>query len=178
MSDRNPDHLEATTRSRFERGRFAYEEVNGDRFRVVVTCTWRDPAGQIAAFNAGRSNAKPGQSYHNPIDVEGRPHSYAVDFQLRSVATGELLEGSASSEWAEYERAAGYFKRFGFVWSGDWPRRDTVPVECGHVNAPIPLAHAHAGRTPEWPEIPPEVEPEEKSNPRPRYAEKERGTNG
>lgn len=168
MSDTNPDHLEPTTRARFEQGRFEYERARPD-MQIIVGCTWRDPVAQLAAWRAGKSNARPGQSYHNPVGVDGKPRSYAIDFLLRVRATGDVLEGTIPAEWDQYAEAAAYFKAVGFVWSGDWHRREGVPVECGHINARIPLAHAHAGRTPEWPDLPPDVPPAEPLEPRPRY---------
>lgn len=149
---REIEHLEATTRERFA---LAVEEYNrlGTGLAIVIVETWRDAVAQQAAFDSGASASRPGRSFHNPVDEHGKPLSYAVDFELRDATTGRRLRGFTNDDWKLYAEATVVFKRFGFRWSGDWPKAKGRTIECGHVNAPITLEEAHRGLTPRWPDL-------------------------
>lgn len=149
MSDRDPAHLEPTTRERFHAGVALYRQRHSSRgLRVLVVTTWRSAVEQEEARAHGLSKKKYGKSLHNVTGPDGRPRSYAVDYMLMDNCQ-RLLKGTSKAEAAEYRLAGECFEAVGFVWIG---RR--VKWDLGHVQAPVTLEEAKAGVTPSWPELP------------------------
>lgn len=87
-----------------------------------ITCGYRNPAAQLAAYNAGKSKAKPGQSAHN------RKPARAFDFIPHPFKgwgdTGTKAERLACIQ--DFRRCAYAFKEAGkavgvpVTWGRDW----------------------------------------------------------
>ena len=80
-----------------------------------ISTTWRDSSAQSAAYAAGLSKAKPGQSPHECVDAQGNPFSKAFDFSI-------IREGAyiSNGEDPAYTAAGAIGKALGLVWGGDF----------------------------------------------------------
>lgn len=91
---------------------------------VLVTCTHRSNAEQLALYEQGRTspgrivtNAKPGQSTHN-FTVYGKPASLAFD--IVPLAHGKPMWGTSGEDMKTWQRVASIAKARGLAWAGDW----------------------------------------------------------
>lgn len=139
MSDtsRDPALLEPQLRKVWELASDEYTRRFEDQ--VFLTCTYRGPVDQAAAFHAGRSRAQFGESLHN-----FRP-AYAFDVAFLRV------DGSVDWSPAPFARFAEITKRYGLEWGGDWPGLIDGP----HHQLPMTVADARAGRVPRLPALTP-----------------------
>lgn len=99
--------------------------------RVFLTATYRGPKDQQAAYEAGRSKARFGESLHN--------YQPAFAFDVA------FLKPDGSLDWnlETFRRFADLLKPHGLIWGGDWPMRDGP-----HVQLDMTAADAKAGRVP------------------------------
>lgn len=155
MSSRDPAHLDASTRERFQLLEARYRRL-GRPLRIDVTRTYRGQREQRAAFARGASMLRAGLSFHNVRDAAtNAPRAYAVDFLLRDDVAGCYLMGKTQADAAEYQVVGVIAEGLGFRWGGRWKQ----PVDLGHVEAPISIEAAWRGEMPAWPEIEEELRP-------------------
>lgn len=83
---------------------------------VKAIVTWRSPADQNAAHEAGLSNAVAGQSPHGCCDADGNPASLAWDFGVFSTDGSYVTDGTDP----RYAEAGAIGKQLGLVWGGDF----------------------------------------------------------
>ena len=82
---------------------------------VVIICTHRPDIEQQAAYDAGLSNCKPGQSAHNQVDTQKRPASEAFDVGV--IRNGKYI---GRGDDPDYLSAGKIGEELGLVWSGRW----------------------------------------------------------
>lgn len=82
---------------------------------IVTICTDRSDADQLAAFNSGASNARPGQSPHNAKNKDGEPASEAFDIGV--IQHGKYI---GDGKHPHYLRAGAIGEELGLVWAGRW----------------------------------------------------------
>lgn len=91
-------------------------ECHAAGLAVKITVTWRDPVAQDAAYAAGLSKAKAGNSPHNCVDADGNPASKAFDFACFTPDAHYIADGSDPT----YRKAGEIGKSLGLVWGGDF----------------------------------------------------------
>lgn len=97
-------------------------ECKKQGYDVLVTCTYRSNEEQASLYAQGRTkpgaivtNAKPGESLHNRVDVQGRPASLAFD--VVPLVDGKCVWDSSSILWKKLgEIGVG----LGLDWAGTW----------------------------------------------------------
>lgn len=97
---------------------------------------YRDPAGQLAAYMAGKSRAKPGQSLHNTNPAR------AVHLIPWPMPEPGIDEKSSAREWREYAYFAGAVNlcaaslgirlRWGGDWNDNWRTADNTFNDLQH----------------------------------------------
>lgn len=87
---------------------------------VRVTITWRDAAAQDAAYAAGLSHARAGQSPHECVDANGNPCARAFDFAIFD-ADGHYI---TNGEDPRYRQAGEIGEGIGLVYGGVWHHPD------------------------------------------------------
>ena len=95
---------------------------------VITVCTYRSNKDQQAAFDAGASNARPGQSKHNALDKNGNPASKAFDIGV--IRFGKYISNGKDPA---YLRAGQIGESLGLKWAGRWTGkiRETCHYEIG-----------------------------------------------
>lgn len=86
---------------------------------VRITVTWRSPSDQQRAYDAGLSNAKPGQGKHEFM-LNGVPASKAFDWACFS-DDGNYIADGKHPYYADFGALA---KKRGLIWGGDWHHPD------------------------------------------------------
>lgn len=82
---------------------------------VVIICTYRNDAEQMAAYQCGASNCKPGESEHNALDVMKRPAARAFDIGV--IRNGKYIGDGRDPD---YRKAGEIGEALGLEWSGRW----------------------------------------------------------
>lgn len=101
---------------------------------VLIYCTFRSRAEQAALYAQGRTapgkivtNARPGESRHNDVDVAGKPAARAFDgVPMRN---GKPMWAKGDPLWKTYGALG---KKAGLEWAGEW---DSFP-EYPHLQEP------------------------------------------
>jgi hypothetical protein len=146
MSDKNPEHLERTTREHFNQLCAAFRNAtNGDYF-LEVRETWRSSADQDAALARGASALGRGRSKHGIEAPDGTKRSHAVDAVVRDARSGAYLTGKTLADFALYTIAGEIWERYGGRWGGRWKQ----PCDPGHFEAPGKVVDLWAGTPPRW----------------------------
>lgn len=117
----------------------AWEASYPDLSQPFLTCTFRGPKDQRAAFERGASNADFGQSLHN------FEPAYAFDIAFLNQA------GNVDWSFELYELMSRFGDQAGLQWGGRWPGIIDGP----HFQLPMAIADAQAKRVPEMPPLPP-----------------------
>lgn len=91
-----------------------------------ISTTWRDPVAQQAAYDAGLSKAKTGQSPHE-CTLDGEPSSKAFDWSIFSPEGAYVTNGQDE----RYTTAGHIAEGLGLVWGGtfstpDWDHAELV----------------------------------------------------
>lgn len=82
---------------------------------IVIICTHRPAAEQQAAYDAGMSNCKPGQSAHNQVDLMLKPAAEAFDVGV--IRNGKYVGRGDDSD---YLAAGKIGEELGLLWAGRW----------------------------------------------------------
>ena len=82
---------------------------------IVFICTHRPAAEQQAAYDAGMSNCKPGQSAHNQVDLMLKPAAEAFDVGV--IRNGKYVGRGDDSD---YLAAGKIGEELGLLWAGRW----------------------------------------------------------
>lgn len=85
-----------------------------------ITTTWRDPTAQQAAFDAGLSKARLGQSPHECCLADGTPASKAFDWSIFN-PDGSYVEDGTDNR---YSVAGHIAESLGLVWGAIFPKPD------------------------------------------------------
>lgn len=137
MASRDPADLHPALREAWEWLKPEFQRRYPTAPEPRLSCTYRGKDEQEAAFHAGKSRARYGESLHN-----FRPaFAFDVFFQTR--------EGTADWSFGNFERFGQLAKSIGLVWGGDWPGL----VDGPHVQLDMSAALARAGV------VPPEARP-------------------
>lgn len=118
-TSRDPSLLLPDLLGVWEYGKAKWGELYPDRPQPFITCTYRGPIAQQAAFERGASRARYGQSKHNL-----KP---ALAFDIAFLAAPGILDWT----WDLFSDFADLVKPLGVVWGGDWPMRDGPHFELG-----------------------------------------------
>lgn len=92
-------------------------------YDVSVITSYRDPVAQMAAYKAGKSKAKPGQSPHN-----FKP-SFAFDFVPRGFKDWNNIQQFRTG--AHVFMTAAHIEGVEITWGGDWNRNGIETDEHG-----------------------------------------------
>lgn len=91
---------------------------------LLITCTYRSNAEQAEAYAQGRTapgaivtHAKPGQSKHNAVNVQGQPASRAID--VVPIRNGKCVWATTDPAW---KLVANFGESLGLEWAGRWKR--------------------------------------------------------
>lgn len=90
------------------------KQCKAESLDVILICTDRNQTDQEAAFNAGFSKARYGQSAHNAILANGKPASEAFDIGV--VQNGKYI---GDSNHPHYQRAGVIGEKLGLKWYGN-----------------------------------------------------------
>lgn len=99
------------------------QAADGDKY--IFVCTYRSNADQQAAYDAGLSNAKPGQSKHNALNPMMQPAARAFDFGV--VRVGKYI---ADGKDAAYTLGGQVAESLGLEWAGRWTGKIKESAHC------------------------------------------------
>lgn len=123
MTDANLDHLHPTLRAIAELWLEEWKTTYPERDEAKITVTWRSPEDQQKAYDAGLSNAKPGQGKHEFM-LDDKPAAKAFDFALYE--DGDYI-ADGSDDW--YTDAGVIAEKLGLKWGGRWHKPDYDHIE-------------------------------------------------
>lgn len=121
-----------------------HNDIGGDGFKVILTCTYRSDDEQETDYAQGRTtagrvitNAKAGQSAHNCCLADGTPAARAFDFAIEN-EDGVLDWNASDPAWMA---AIAIGKELGFVTGSSWKMKDNPHMELANWRSnPAPLA--------------------------------------
>lgn len=124
MTDHDLNHLHPTLKALALACLSEWGRTYPERYPARITVTWRSPEDQQKAYDAGLSNAKPGQGKHECM-LDGKPASRAFDFALDD-ENGQYIKDGTDDWYADFGAIA---KKMGLRWGGDWGKPDYDHVE-------------------------------------------------
>lgn len=133
ISSRDLDDLELQTAAA---AKDALKECKDSGLDVLIYCTYRDFECQAELYASSRTkpgpwktNAKPGQSWHNwslALDLVPLRHGKPV-----WGVKGDGIDADPTDDERDdlelWHKVAAIFKKYGFEWGGDWPRAKDFP---------------------------------------------------
>ena len=120
LTDLNPELREIAIEWQ---GECMRQATPGDKY--IFVCTYRSDADQQAAYDAGLSNAKPGQSKHNVVDIMKRPAARAFDFGV--IRFGKYIPDGKDPA---YTLGGTIAESLGLEWAGRWTGKIRETAHC------------------------------------------------
>lgn len=118
MVDANPDDLHPDLKPLALACLADYASTYPERHPARIIITWRSAEDQQAAYDTGKSNAKPGESKHEFM-LDGKRAARAFDYAVYD-EMGDYIEDGTDDWYADF---AALGKKRGLVWGGDWKER-------------------------------------------------------
>lgn len=137
---RDPNDLHPDLKRAWEYLRDRFVALYPDAPEPRLSCTYRGKEEQEAAFKAGKSMVRFGESLHNYLPA------YAFDVYFNDDRGTPVDKSDDRADWdfVNFQRFGALAKEIGLLWGGDWPGL----VDGPHIQFNMTFMDARAGLVP------------------------------